>query len=174
MISGELITDGWRSAEVREALDLCLSCKGCLSDCPVDVDMATYKAEFFHQHYKGRVRPAAHYSMGWLPLWLRAAALAPGMANAVTARTWTARTLKRIGGIAPERDLPSFAPTPFTKSRKDLHRVPDPSAGKPLLLWPDSFNNYFTPGVLDAATDVLTAAGYDVVLPDRGVCCGLT
>jgi FAD/FMN-containing dehydrogenase/Fe-S oxidoreductase len=173
MINGELITDGWRSEEVREALDLCLSCKGCLSDCPVDVDMATYKAEFYHQHYKGRLRPASHYSMGWLPLWLRFAAVAPRFANAVTRRPRFAALLKRAGGIAPERGLPTFAAKPFTRSRADLRRKRAPG-GKPLLLWPDSFNNYFTPEVLAAAAEVLTAAGYDVVLPDRAVCCGLT
>jgi FAD/FMN-containing dehydrogenase/Fe-S oxidoreductase len=170
MINGELITDGWRSEEVREALDLCLSCKGCLSDCPVDVDMATYKAEFYHQHYRGRVRPLSHYSMGWLPLWLRVSALAPRFVNATLRRPRLAALVKRLGGIAKERQLPAFA-RPFTRSRRDLRR---PAQGKPVLLWPDSFNNFFTPGVLTAATEVLTAAGYDVVLPDKEVCCGLT
>ncbi|GAA4553912.1 FAD-binding and (Fe-S)-binding domain-containing protein [Amycolatopsis samaneae] len=172
MINGELVTGGWRSEEVRDALDLCLSCKGCLSDCPVDVDMATYKAEFLHQHYRGRVRPASHYSMGWLPVWLRAAALAPRAANAVAGRPRIAALLKRLGGIAPERELPEFAPVPFTRARRDLRRRA--TGSKPLVLWPDSFNNHLTPVVLDAAVEVLTAAGYDVVLPDRGVCCGLT
>jgi FAD/FMN-containing dehydrogenase/Fe-S oxidoreductase len=172
MINGEIITDGWRSEEVRESLDLCLSCKGCLSDCPVDVDMATYKAEFYHQHYKGRVRPASHYSMGWLPVWLRFAGLAPRMVNAVTGRRSLAKVLKRAGGIAPERDLPEFA-KPFTRTRRDLRRRRAPGK-RPIVLWPDSFNNFLTPDVLEAATEVLTAAGYDVVLPDREVCCGLT
>jgi FAD/FMN-containing dehydrogenase/Fe-S oxidoreductase len=173
MIDGELITDGWRSEEVHDALDLCLSCKGCLSDCPVDVDMATYKSEFYHQHYRGRLRPASHYSMGWLPLWLRAAALAPGPLNALTANRQVARLLKSLGGIAPERELPRFATRPFTRARADLRRPPT-RRRRPVLLWPDSFNNYLTPQVLDAATEVLTAAGFDVVLPERGVCCGLT
>jgi FAD/FMN-containing dehydrogenase/Fe-S oxidoreductase len=171
MINGEVITDGWRSAEVHDALDLCLSCKGCLSDCPVDVDMATYKAEFLHQHYRRRLRPASHYSMGWLPLWLRASALAPRLANAV-GRSKLAGLVKRLGGIAPERALPEFARTPFTRARPDLRRRA--SGERKVVLWPDSFNNYLTPSVLDAACEVLTAAGYDVVLPDRGVCCGLT
>ncbi|HKS43564.1 MAG TPA: FAD-binding and (Fe-S)-binding domain-containing protein [Amycolatopsis sp.] len=162
MVNGELITGGWRSAEVLDALDLCLSCKGCLSDCPVDVDMATYKAEFYHQHYKGRLRPAAHYSMGWLPLWLRLSAVAPGPANRLAPK------LKRLGGIAPERDLPAFAPRPFTRTGRRR------GSGKPVLLWPDTFNNFFTPHVLRAATEVLTAAGYDALLPDKGICCGLT
>ncbi|SFW71464.1 FAD-binding and (Fe-S)-binding domain-containing protein [Amycolatopsis australiensis] len=172
MINGEVITDGWRSPEVREALDLCLSCKGCLSDCPVDVDMATYKAEFLHQHYRRRLRPASHYSMGWLPLWLRLSARLPELANAAGRSPLVSRVLKRLGGIARERALPSFAPSPFTKSRADLRRRA--SGERKVLLWPDSFNNYLTPAVLEAAYDVLTAAGYDVVLPDRGVCCGLT
>jgi Fe-S oxidoreductase len=171
MINGEVITDGWRSAEVHDALDLCLSCKGCLSDCPVDVDMATYKAEFLHQHYRRRLRPASHYSMGWLPLWLRLSARVPKLANAV-GRSSLARLVKRLGGIAPERELPSFAPSPFTRARADLRRRA--SGERRVVLWPDSFNNFLTPSVLDAAHEVLTAAGYDVVLPDRGVCCGLT
>ncbi len=170
MVNGELITDGWRSEEVAEALDLCLSCKGCLSDCPVDVDMATYKAEFLHQHHKGRVRPASHYSMGWLPVWLRAASLAPRLANTMSRRF--SGLLKKFGGIAPERELPTFARTPFTRRREDLKRWA--TGPRRVVLWPDSFNNYLTPDVLDAAAEVLTAAGYDVVLPDRGVCCGLT
>jgi Fe-S oxidoreductase len=132
--------------------------------------MATYKAEFYHQHYRGRVRPPSHYSMGWLPLWLRVSALAPRFVNATLRRPRLAALLKRLGGIAEERQLPTFARS-FTRSRRDLRR---PAHGKPVLLWPDSFNNFFTPGVLTAATEVLTAAGYDVVLPDKGVCCGLT
>ncbi|GHF48725.1 lactate dehydrogenase [Amycolatopsis bartoniae] len=168
MINGELVTDGWRSEEVRDALDLCLSCKGCLSDCPVDVDMATYKAEFQHQHYKGRLRPLSHYSMGWLPLWLRFSALAPRFANAVLRRPRVAALVKRLGGLAPERELPKFADRPFTRSRKRT------SGGKPVVLWPDSFNNFLTPEVLHAATEVLAAAGYDVVVPEQNVCCGLT
>ncbi len=171
MINGEVITDGWRSSEVHDALDLCLSCKGCLSDCPVDVDMATYKAEFLHHHYRRRLRPASHYSMGWLPLWLRVSARMPRLANAV-GRSRLAGLVKRLGGIAPERSLPSFAPSPFTSSRADLRRKA--SGERRVVLWPDSFNNYLTPSVLEAAHEVLTAAGYDVVLPDRGVCCGLT
>lgn len=174
MIDGEVITDGWRSEEVRESLDLCLSCKGCLSDCPVDVDMASYKAEFFHQYYRGRIRPAAHYSMGWLPAWLGLADIAPGLANAGMANRGLAGALKRLGGIAPERELPRLSPVPFTRGRKELRQRPDPAAQRPVVLWPDTFNNRFTPVVLQAAERVLRHAGFDVVLPNRGVCCGLT
>jgi Fe-S oxidoreductase len=134
--------------------------------------MATYKAEFLHQHYRRRLRPAAHYSMGWLPLWLRLSARMPKLANAAGRSPRLSGLLKRLGGIAPERSLPTFAPSPFTSSRADLRRRA--SGERRVVLWPDSFNNYLTPSVLDAAHEVLTAAGYDVVLPDRGVCCGLT
>ena len=115
MLAGDVITDGWRSTEVRDALDLCLSCKGCASDCPVNVDMATYKAEFLHHHYERRLRPAAHYSMGWLPLWLRLASRLPRVANALMAARPTAAALKKLGGIAPERSLPKVARRPFTR-----------------------------------------------------------
>src|SRR5690606_26440896 len=113
MASGRLIEDGWRSREVREALDLCLSCKGCKTDCPVNVDMATYKAEFLYQHYKGRLRPASHYSMGHLPTWLRLGAPFARPANALLRVPPVAALVKRLGGIAPERDIPALATETF-------------------------------------------------------------
>ena len=109
MLQGDAITDGWRSTDVRDALDLCLACKGCKSDCPVNVDMATYKAEFLSHHYRRRLRPTAHYSMGWIPLWARMAATAPGAVNAVTHARGLATAVKVAGGVDRHRDLPRFA-----------------------------------------------------------------
>jgi FAD/FMN-containing dehydrogenase/Fe-S oxidoreductase len=169
MLAGEVITDGWRSTEVRDALDLCLSCKGCASDCPVNVDMATYKAEFLHHHYARRLRPASHYSMGWLPLWLRAASRLPRLANAVLSARGTSTLLKRMGGIARERSLPRVARRPFTR----LHE-PVAGTGRRVVLWPDTFTNFFAPEVGVAAVRVLRAAGFDPILPSGAVCCGLT
>src|SRR5258706_1300965 len=110
MARGETIVDGWRSPEVREALDLCLGCKGCKSDCPVSVDMATYKSEFLSHHYEGRPRPLAHYSLGWLPLWARLAGGAPGVANALTHTPRLRRFAAAVAGVAPQTELPRLAP----------------------------------------------------------------
>ncbi|MFJ7274993.1 FAD-binding and (Fe-S)-binding domain-containing protein [Kitasatospora sp. NPDC098663] len=171
---GAAIADGWRSTEVREALDLCLSCKGCASDCPVHVDMATYKAEFLHQHYRHRPRPLAHYSMGWLPLWLRAAALAPGAANTL-ARSPAAGPLKRLGGIDRRRVLPVLPPETFTRwYRRHRAAHPAPAGARPVLLWPDTFSDHLQPNVLRSAVEVLEHLGFDVRLPAGPVCCGLT
>jgi Fe-S oxidoreductase len=159
---------------VHDALDLCLSCKGCLGDCPVNVDMATYKAEFTHHHYAGRpwARPRSHWSMGWLPVSARLASRAPRLANAVTGSR-LAPALKRLGGIAPERDLPSFARTPLRRLLHDLPRPAGPSRGR-VVLWPDTFTAYLAPEVGVAAARVLAAAGFEPVLPQGSVCCGLT
>jgi FAD/FMN-containing dehydrogenase/Fe-S oxidoreductase len=171
MLEGDLVTEGWRSTEVRDALDLCLSCKGCLSDCPVNVDMATYKAEFTHHHYVGRpwARPLSHWSMGWLPLWSRFASRAPRLVN----RMARMPLAKRLGGIAPEREIPAFAGQTF---RSWFAARGQASAGKKgqVVLWPDTFTNYLAPDVGRAAVEVLEAAGYTVVLPAGPVCCGLT
>ncbi|MFG1685678.1 FAD-binding and (Fe-S)-binding domain-containing protein [Nonomuraea sp. NPDC049269] len=177
MLRGEVITDGWRSTEVRDALDLCLSCKGCLSDCPVNVDMATYKAEFQYHHYRHRLRPLSHYSMGWLPLWSRLAGRMPRVVNRVTS-SGLAGLLKRIGGIAPERAIPRFADQPLTAWFRQRSRPAGASSssgtrGK-VVLWPDSFTTYLSPEVGRAAVRVLEAAGFEVVLPRGQVCCGLT
>ncbi|WP_409471323.1 FAD-binding and (Fe-S)-binding domain-containing protein [Streptomyces sp. HC307] len=195
MLAGEVITDGWRSEEVRDALDLCLSCKGCRTDCPVGVDMATYKAEFLHHHYAGRRRPAAHYTMGWLPVWLRAVArtrTAP-LVNALASVGLLAALGKRVGGIAPEREIPRLAGETFSRwwRRESGARA---RGGPRVVLWPDTFTEHLSPSVGRAAVRVLEAAGLTVALPptarrragqDRSaltlltarrgrVCCGLT
>ncbi len=178
MMRGETVTGGWDSTEVRDALDLCLACKGCLSDCPVNVDMASYKAEFLHHHYAGRVRPASHYSLGFLPLWARLASAAPGLVNTALRTPGLSRMLKRLGGIAEERALPAFSRTPLRRAWRRKPRpdgAGDTATARPrVLLWPDTFTNFLAPEIGAAATRVLEHAGFEVVLPRSSVCCGLT
>ncbi len=192
MLGGEVVTDGWRSEEVREALDLCLSCKGCRTDCPVGVDMATYKAEFLHHHYQGRLRPASHYAMGRLPRWLRAAAPLARPLNAAARVRPLAALAKLAGGIAPERSIPELAPEPFTRWWRKRAGTGGGRAGWPgaasaegpaagedgtgpaVVLWPDTFTNHLSPSVGHSAVEVLEAAGLRVLVPPEPVCCGLT
>ncbi|WP_327435840.1 FAD-binding oxidoreductase [Streptomyces sp. NBC_01201] len=171
MLAGEVITDGWRSTEVRDALDLCLSCKGCRTDCPVGVDMATYKAEFLHHHYRNRLRPAAHYAMGGLPRWLRTAAPLAGVLNALARIGPLAALARRLGGIDPRRGLPVLARRTFRAWARTRRA---PATRETVVLWPDTFTDHLSPEVGRAAVRVLESAGRTPVLPARGVCCGLT
>jgi len=182
MVRGEVITDGWHSTEVLDALDLCLACKGCRKECPVDVDMATYKAEFLAHHYYRRFRPLSHYSMGWLPDLARLASLAPGFVNAAGRAPGLGRLLKAAGGIDQRRDLPRFANQKFTSwysgRRRDSgsgsSRRSGSRRGEAVILWPDTFTNYFHPEVGQAAVTVLEDAGFEVEVPTAPLCCGLT
>lgn len=169
MLEGEVIEDGWDSDEVHDALDLCLSCKGCRAECPAIVDMATYKAEFLYHHYKGRLRPRAAYAMGWIPYWAKLAAFAPSLANAVLELPFAERIAKAIGQIAPEREIPRFAPRRF---RDLFEEMPTNGGSERILLWPDTFSDHFRPEIALAAVSVLQKAGYHVDLPPDGLCCG--
>ena len=210
MLQGEAIDDGWRSEEVREALDLCLACKACRRECPVQVDMATYKAEFLSHHYAGRLRPRSAYALGLVSRWLRLAAAVPGLprlANALTTTSgtgrWTAPLLKALAGIAPERPIPRLAERTFRArfqaSRRSARRGArhveggfehgalrgasggarsleaagrDTGSRGRVLLWPDTFHDHLLPRVPEAAVAVLEAAGFEVALPPKGLCCG--
>jgi Fe-S oxidoreductase len=164
---------GWRSPEVRDALDLCLACKGCKRDCPVEVDMATMKAEFLAHHYARRLRPRAHYSMGWLPAAALAASRAPRLVNAVTQTPGLRRAVAAMGGIDRHRTLPRFADQTFRAWHAGHDPGPAGLRGE-VVLWPDTFTNYFAPEIGAAAVAVLESAGWRVIVPRQPLCCGLT
>jgi len=198
-----IIRDGWRSEEVKHSLDLCLACKGCKTECPVGVDVATYKAEFLSHYYEGRVRPRSAYAFGNIDRWARLASNAPGLANLTTQLPFLRDLSKLIAGIPKQRTIPAFAPETFKswfhRRRSDRSaRHPGDNFGKdtlgkgtasvvpyraentqasapegpPVLLWPDTFNNYFHPSTAQAAVEVLEAAGFRVVVPKANLCCG--
>ena len=170
MLQGDTITDGWRSKDVHEALDLCLSCKGCKGDCPVSVDMATYKAEFLSKHFKRRLRPPPAYTMGLIMVHARLAARMPRLANFVTQTPGIAHVMKLAGGISLRRAMPPFAPQTFKAWFRERGEV-NPQ-GDPVLLFPDTFNDHLHPEPMKAAVEVLEAAGFRVVVPEPALCCG--
>jgi FAD/FMN-containing dehydrogenase/Fe-S oxidoreductase len=170
MFQGDPMKEGWKSKAVREALDLCLACKGCRTECPMNVDMATYKAEFLAHYYERRLRPRHAYAMGWIYWWARLASIASRLANAVAHAPGLGAALKFLGGISSRREMPSFAPETF---KTWFHRRPAKSDGSSrVLLWPDTFNNHFHPQTAIAAVEVLEAAGFEVIVPRQSLCCG--
>jgi FAD/FMN-containing dehydrogenase/Fe-S oxidoreductase len=170
MLQGQVISDGWRNEHVKEALDLCLACKGCKGDCPVQVDMATYKAEFLSHYYKGKLRPMSAYTMGLIYWWARLASRVPTFANVLTQTPLLSTLAKVVIGIAPQRRLPIFASLTFKDWLRK--RAPRNVNAPRVILWPDTFNNYLHPAPLQAAVEVLEAAGYQVVVPEQQLCCG--
>lgn len=184
MIDGRLVKDGWKSPEVHEALDLCLSCKGCLNDCPTGIDMAAYKSEVLHQAYKGRRRPRSHYILGRLPMWARLSSPIAWLAN-LALRTPGVRSIARwMAGVDQRRSLPMFATQTFSgwAGKRPARRALERPGGQPVstsdrgsvLLWADSFTEYFSTEGGKAGVELLEAAGYRVELLERQVCCGLT
>jgi FAD/FMN-containing dehydrogenase/Fe-S oxidoreductase len=170
LMRGDVLEGGWRNEEVKESLDLCLACKGCKHECPVRVDMASYKAEFLSHYWSRRLRPRHAYVLGLISWEARLGARIPALVNAVTQREPLATLVKKAAGIAPERAAPAFARQTF---RDWFDARPQPTAGRPrVVLWADTFNNHFEPEVAIAATEVLEAAGFAVVVPERKLCCG--
>jgi len=177
MLQGDVIRGGWRDDSVRGALDLCLACKGCKGDCPVNVDMATYKAEFLSHYYAGRLRPRHAYAIGLIHRWSRIAGHFPRLTNFFTQTSGFKSFAKAAAGFAPQRKIPVYAQQPFREWFKG-HRgnwAADGrgQGGRPsVILWADTFNNYFHPTTAQAALEVLESAGYDVRVPRQDLCCG--
>ncbi|HVT45184.1 MAG TPA: FAD-linked oxidase C-terminal domain-containing protein [Thermoanaerobaculia bacterium] len=171
MMHGEPFEHDWRNEHVKEALDLCLACKGCLGDCPVDVDVATYKAEFLSHYYAGRLRPMGAYSMGLIQWWARLASRVPRLANATVRAPIIASAIRGLTGISRQREMPRFASQTFKAwfARRPLHGT---RSERKVLLWPDTFNNHFRPETAKAAVDILEDAGFAVIVPKPWLCCG--
>lgn len=171
MLEGDVV-NGWKDEKVKESLDLCLACKGCKGDCPVNVDMATYKSEFLSHYYKHKMRPRTAYTFGLIYWWSRIASVLPGVANFFTQAPVISDVLKFIGGIAPQRKMPAFAKQTFRQWFTDRKKNITPTDKPKVILWTDTFNNFFLPETLIAGVEVLEAAGFDVVIPRQSLCCG--
>ena len=169
MTKGEVVRDGWRDENVKKSLDLCLACKGCKNDCPVGVDVATYKAEFLSHYYKGHVRPRSAYVFGYIDLWARFGSNVPWLVNLITQIPGLRTLAKWAAGMPQQRQVPKFATRTF---RSWFTKRLVKTNGPPVLLWPDTFNNYFLPDTARSATEVLEAAGFSVTLPRSILCCG--
>ena len=178
-----MIDGGWKNEDVKKSLDLCLSCKACKTECPANVDIATYKSEFLSHYYEGRIRPLQAYAIGMIDQWAELAAIAPRIANCNSNAPGVNQLLRKALGIAQQRQIPQFAVSNFQQwARK--HSVPDcdgqcrkdgqdsAAVGGEVILWADTFNNYFRPGTSQAAYEVLTAAGFKVRVPQKHLCCG--
>ena len=175
MLQGDVIKDGWQSGEVKEALDACLACKGCKSDCPTHTDMASYKAEFMSHYYETHRRPRQAAFMGRIGQWAPLASRFPRFVNFLTGCPGPAQVAKWVAGAAPQRPLPKFAQKPFralaAAAASRAQRAGPAPAGK-VVLWVDTFSDHFSPEIATAATAVLDALGYEVVLPSKRLCCG--
>ncbi len=175
MLRGDSILDGWRDDHVKEALDLCLSCKGCKGDCPVSVDIATYKAEFLSHYWEGRLRPHSAYALGLVDIWARLASYAPGLVNLASRAPLLRDAIKFAADMPSQRQIPLFAPQQFTDwfhARVDGVQRPARAHRGRVILWPDTFNNYFHPDIAQAAVEVLEDAGFAVDVPRGHFCCG--
>jgi FAD/FMN-containing dehydrogenase/Fe-S oxidoreductase len=172
MMQGNVIADGWQNQEIKEALDLCLSCKACKTECPVNVDMAMWKSEFLAHHYEGKRHPLTHYAFGFMDRWASMASWAPSLANLPMSFGAVSKLAKKTLGVAQQRELPRFAAASFRSRHLKARRHQPQGDGPAVLLWSDTWNNYFYPQALHAAVKVLESTGSRVQIPAKHICCG--
>jgi len=180
VLQGEVIDDGWKDENVKKALDLCLACKACKSECPTNVDVATYKAEFLAHYYEEKSRPLHAYAFGMIDRWAKLASYTPRLANFFSSAPIFKQIMQGMLHLAPQRKMPQFATTTFQKWAR-RHKVPGIDESEPatqanakgdIILWADTFNNYFHPDTSRAALEVLQSAGFNVMVPQIHLCCG--
>lgn len=183
LLQGELVRDAWKDEHVKKSLDLCLSCKACKSECPTNVDIATYRAEFLSHYYEGKVRPLHAYAFGMIDRWAQFASIAPGVANFFTNAPGFRQVLAKALCLAPQRQIPRFASSSFQKWARrngipalgaaiDRESAAPASEQRAVILWADTFNNYYHPETSQAAVGVLREAGFNVIVSQAHLCCG--
>jgi FAD/FMN-containing dehydrogenase/Fe-S oxidoreductase len=175
LLQGEVLTDSWQNEQTKDALDLCLSCKACKSECPTNVDMATYRSEFLAHYYETRRRPLAAYAFGLIDKWASLGSFAPGLANLMMKAPGLDGLVKRVLHLAPRRTMPQLARQSFLRWARSAN-VPSPGTQnggrREVVLWADTFNNYFHPETSRAALEVLRSAGAYVTVSPTHLCCG--
>ena len=157
---------GFDDPAVADALDLCLSCKGCASDCPTGIDMATYKSEALSQRHAGKLRPRSHYALGALPRWARMTP--PKLANTMLRSKTVARIAKAAAGVDQRRSLPEFSERPL---RAETTRA---GGSVDVWIWADSFTDRFAADTGRAAITLLDSMGLRAAVIPEKACCGLT
>jgi len=178
MLQGEILQEGWKDERIKQAMDLCLSCKACKTECPTNVDIATYRSEFLSHYYEDRQRPLSAYAFGMIDRWAQLASAAPRLVNAVNNAPGIRQLIGAALHLAPERELPRFAPYTFRRWARRRNAPDAARAGsaagqaKQVILWADTFNNYFHPKASEAAYEVLQTAGFNVSVPAGHFCCG--
>jgi FAD/FMN-containing dehydrogenase/Fe-S oxidoreductase len=170
LLQGEVIDGAWKNEQVKQALDLCLACKACKSECPANVDLATYKAEFLSHYYEGERRPLHAYAFGLIDRWAALGSFAPRVANLLSNGPRSKRWLQKRLELATQREMPQLAPVSFQRWASKQRSARDGSPA--VVLWADTFNNYFKPETSQAAFEVLTHAGFSVKVPRSHLCCG--
>jgi len=181
LLQGELLREGWQDEHVKEAFDLCLACKACKSECPANVDVATYKAEFLSHYYDKKRRPLRAYAFGQIDRWARLASLAPGLVNHLNRAPGISTVIRKLFEIPLQREIPRFSEPTFQKWAAESQidgledgakSERDSSSSNRVILWPDTCNNYFHPETVQAALHVLSRAGFNVIVPRQHLCCG--